>query len=280
VSLAYSRPLDDVCLTPVHYIDGDKNAVLGHATEALEVTMNARSRFVHPGSIWAFASVLAVSATSCGKDGTGPAGTGGGGQGVRIVNGYTQPVDVLVDGALLLSSVAPGTLDSTPQGAGSHTVALRASGTTTSVSVPVSTVAGAWRTIAAVRWGSSLGASALEDTNAIVPAGATKVRVLHLAPNAGEIEVARTQPDWLAPPLIGWTSPFLYDSTVTDPLANPYYQSTVGTWDVRAWLKPSQDSLGWAGATARVTFTLASGEKRTVLVLDKPGGGIQLSVIE
>ncbi len=187
---------------------------------------------------------------------------------------------MLVDGALVLSSVAPGALDSTAQGAGTHTVALRASGTTASVSVPVSTVEGAWRTIAAVRWGSALAASELEDTNAVVPAGATKVRVLHLAPNAGEIEVARTQPDWLAPPLVGWKTPFLYDSMMSDPLANPYYQSTVGPWEVRVWLKPSGDSLGWAGATARAAFTLASGEKRTVLVLDKPGGGIQLSVIE
>jgi hypothetical protein len=247
--------------------------------------VNAWFRFVHPGSAWVLASTLAVAVAGCGKDGTGPAdgtgpGGGGAGQGVRIVNGYTLPVDVLVDGVLVLSSVATGALDSTQQAAGSHTVALRTSGTTTSVSVPVSTVAGGWRTIAAVRWGSSLGASEFEDSNAVVPAGATKVRVLHLAPNAGEIEVARTQPDWLAPPLVGWKIPFLYDSAVTDPLANPYYQSTVGMWDVRAWLKPSGDSLGWNGATARVTFTLASGEKRTVLVLDKPGGGIQLRVIE
>jgi Domain of unknown function (DUF4397) len=253
--------------------------------EALEVTMSTCCRFIRPGSVWVLAAALAVAVASCGTDGTGPNdGTGtqdsGAGQGVRIVNGYTQPVDVLVDGALVLSGVAAGALDSTPQAAGSHQVVLRASGTTTSVSVPASTVAGAWTTVAAVRWGSSLGASELDDSNAVVPAGATKVRVLHLAPNAGEIEVARTQPDWLAPPLVGWKSPFLYDSTVTDPLANPYYQSTVGTWDVRAWLKPSGDSLGWNGTTARVTFTLASGEKRTVLVLDRPGGGIRLSVIE
>ena len=202
------------------------------------------------------------------------------GQGVRIINAYTQPVDVLVDGALVVSSVPPGQLDSVEEGAGAHTVALRASGATASVSVPVTTQAGAFRTIAAVRSGGTLSASALDDRGSVVPVGATKVRVLHLAPNAGEIEVARTQPDWLSPPLIGWKIPFLYDSAAIDPLANPYYQSTVGTWDVRAWRKPSENALGWDGTTARVTFALASGEKRTVLVLDKPGGGIRLSVIE
>jgi hypothetical protein len=201
-------------------------------------------------------------------------------EGVRIVNAYTQPVDVLVDGALVASSVAPGQIDSLTQTAGAHTVALRASGTAATVSVSVTTETGALRTVIALRSGSSLSATTLEDTNAVVPAGATKVRVLHLAPNAGEIEVARTQPDWLSPPLIGWKIPFLYDTLITDPLANPYYQSTVGPWDVRAWRKPSEVALGWGGTTARVTFTLAGGEKRTVLVLDKPGGGIRLEVIE
>jgi len=54
----------------------------------------------------------------------------------------------------------------------------------------------------------------------------------------------------------------------------------VGTWDIRAWRKPSEVALGWSGTTAHVTLTLASREKRTVLVLDKAGGGIRLSVIE
>ena len=199
-------------------------------------------------------------------------------QGVRIVNAYTLPVDVLVDGVLVASSVAPAQVDSVQQAAGAHTVALRASGTTATVSVPVVTAAGALRTVIALRASGALSATALEDTNAIVPAGATKVRVLHLAPNAGEIQVFRTQPDWNTP--IEWQFPFLYDSSITDPLAHPYMQSTAGTWEVRGWRKPSEVALGWNGTTARVTFTLASGQKRTVLVLDKPGGGIQLSVIE
>jgi hypothetical protein len=236
--------------------------------------MRTRSAFALAG--------VAILLAACGNDATRPQAPGTWqGQGFRVVNAFAQPVDVLVDGTLAASAVAPGQIDSVGQAAGVHTVALRATGTTTSSSVQLRTAAGAIRTVVAFRWGGSLSASALEDSNAIVPAGATKVRVLHFAPNAGEIEVARTQPDWLAPPLIGWKSPFLYDSaTVNDRLANPYYQSTVGTWDVRAWLKPSENALGWGGTAAKVTFTLASGEKRTVLVLDKPGGGIRLSVIE
>jgi len=92
--------------------------------------------------------------------------------------------------------------------------------------------------------------------------------------------VGSLRPDWSSSPLIGWKTPFLYDSTVSDPLANPYYQSTVGRWEIRVWRTPAQDSLGWSGATARAAFTLASGEKRSVLVLDAAGGGIRLEVIE
>jgi hypothetical protein len=199
-------------------------------------------------------------------------------QGVRIINAYTQPIDVLVDGALVASGLAPGQLDSVSQSAGAHTVVLRESGTVASVSVPLSIGDGALLTVAAVRASGALSVSALDDTNAVVPSGATKVRVLHLAPNAGEIQVFRTQPDWGTP--IEWQFPFLYDSAGITPLGNPYFQSTVGTWDVRAWRKPSEVALGWDGTTARVTVALASGEKRTVLVLDKPGGGIRLSVID
>jgi len=222
-------------------------------------------------------SGLAMLAVGCAtKDATSPKTDAS----VRVVNAYNQPVDVLVDGALAVAGVPPGKLDTVPQSTGTHAVALRAAGVTTS-GVQVQTAAGSVPTVVALRFGGSLAASAIGDTNAIVPAGATKVRVLHLAPNAGEIQVARTQPDWLSPPLIGWKIPFLYDSvSINDPLANPYYQSTVGPWDVRVWLKPAGDSLGWDGATARVSFSLKSGEKRTVLVLDKPGGGIELSVID
>ena len=225
-------------------------------------------------ALCALALAVAGTVSGCGESATSAQAA----QGVRIVNAYTQPVDVFVDGALVASSVPPGQLDSVEQDAGAHTVELRVSGATASVSVPLTTVAGAFSTIAAVRSGGTLSASALDDTGSVVPTGATKVRVLHLAPNAGEIQVFRTQPDWGTP--IEWQFPFLYDSAAISSLGNPYFQSTVGTWDIRAWRKPSEVALGWGGTTARVTFALASGEKRTVLVLDKPGGGIRLSVME
>jgi hypothetical protein len=236
----------------------------------MEVSMKSRVAIALSG----FALLVAGCAR---KDATSPQTQTPKQAGVRIVNAYGQPVDVLVDGVLAVAAVAPGSLDTVQQSAGSHTVTLRAAGVT-SPGLQVTTATGSVATIAAVRWGAALAASTLDDTNAVVPSGATKVRVLHLAPNAGEIQVARTQPDWSTP--IEWQFPFLYDSVLADPLAHPFFQSTVGTWEVRAWLKPSEVPLGWDGTTARVSFSLTSGEKRTVLVLDKPGGGIELSVID
>jgi len=223
------------------------------------------------------AASAALLVTACGKD-TATTQPEASVHGLRIVNAYTQPVDVLVDGTFAASAVAPGAIDSVAQAAGSHTVSLRASGTSALVTLQVTTGTGAMRTLIVVRNGPSFSASEFADTNAVVPAGATKVRVFHLAPNAGEIQVFRTQPDWGTP--IEWQFPFLYDSALTDPLAHPYFQSTVGTWDVRAWRKPSEVSLGWGGTSARVAFALAGGEKRTVLVLDDPGGGIRLATVD
>ncbi len=200
----------------------------------------------------------------------------GSGAGFRVVNAFTQPVDVLVDSVLVASGVPAGSIDTVPGATGTHVVALRLTGGTTSASVLVSSTGG-MPTVAAVRVNGALDVSALDDTNAVVPFGATKVRVIHLAPDAGEIQVFRMQPNYAAP--VEWQFPFLYDSVVTS-MSNPYVQSTNGTWDIRAWRKPSEVALGWDGTTAKVTLNLASGEKRTVLVLDKPGGGIQLSVIE
>jgi hypothetical protein len=116
---------------------------------------------------------------------------------------------------------------------------------------------------------------ALDDTNSVVPPGATKVRVLHLAPNAGTLQVYRTQPDYQQP--ISWQLPFTYQAEPTS-LSAPFYQSTVGSWDVRVWQMPA-DASGWASAPVKVVLPLAGGEKKTVLILDKPGGGVRVELL-
>ena len=99
--------------------------------------------------------------------------------------------------------------------------------------------------------------------------------MLHLAPNGGELQVYRTQPDYQQP--TRWQFPFTYQS---DPntLSAPFYQSTVGSWEVRIWQSPA-DASGWASAPVKVVIPLASGGKKTVLILDNPGGGVRVELI-
>jgi hypothetical protein len=195
---------------------------------------------------------------------------------LRIVNAFPGPVDVLIDGSVVLGSLPAGYIYSTQPTQGAHTVALRSSGGTATVSESVTTSEGVLNTIAAVRAPNGVLATAvLDDTGSVVPAGATKVRVLHLAPSAGELQVYRTQPDFQQP--VSWQFPFTYQAQ-PDALSAPFYQSTVGTWEIRVWQTPA-DASGWSTATVKAVIPLASGEKRTVLILDNPAGGIRLEII-
>lgn len=194
---------------------------------------------------------------------------------VRVVNAFTTPVDVLIDGAVAIQSLAPSTVATASPALGAHTLVLRPT-SGGSVSQSITTTVGALNTIAAVRASNGVVSVAmLDDTGSIVPAGATKVRVLHLAPNAGEIQVYRTQPDFQQ--LSRWQFPFTYQAEPNSASA-PFFQSTVGTWEIRAWQTPA-DASGWANAPVKLVIPLGSGEKKTVLILDNPGGGIRAELL-
>ncbi len=200
----------------------------------------------------------------------------GGSPSLRIINAFSGPVDVLIDGSVAVTSLPAGTIDTVAPTAGAHTLTLRPAGTNGTTIMQSITTGSTLSTIAVVRAANgSIGTAALDDTNSVVPAGATKVRVLHLAPNAGVLQVYRTQPDFQQP--VSWQFPFTYQAEPTS-LSAPFYQSTVGTWDVRVWQAPA-DASGWAGATVKVAIPLASGEKRTVLILDRPGGGVRIELL-
>jgi len=211
---------------------------------------------------------------ACGSDSTTTCCTTGQAS-LRVVNAFTGPIDVLVDGNLAIGSLAPGEIGTAAPEAGSHSVAFVAS-SGVSASQSVTTSAGGMNTIAAVRATSgSVSSVALDDTSSIVPAGKTKVRVIHFAPNAGVLQVYRTQPDYQRP--VSWQFPFTYQPTPTS-LSAPFYQSSVGSWEVRIWQTPA-DSTGWATAPVKVVIPLKSGQKKTVLILDKPGGGVRVELM-
>jgi hypothetical protein len=195
---------------------------------------------------------------------------------IRIVNAFTTPVDVLIDGNVAVLSLPAGAIDTLGPASGTHTLALRPTGSSASVSQSISTTTGTLSTIAVVRASNGAIASAvLDDTNSVVPTGATKLRVLHLAPSAGTLQVYRTQPDYQQP--IQWQFPFEYQPEPTS-LTAPFYQSTVGSWEVRIWQTPA-DASGWANAQVKIVIPLASGEKKTILILDKPGGGVRIELL-
>ncbi|HEY7234472.1 MAG TPA: DUF4397 domain-containing protein [Gemmatimonadaceae bacterium] len=196
---------------------------------------------------------------------------------VRIVNAFTSPVDVIIDGNVAISAMAAGSVGTALTSPGDHTLLLRPTGTGTAISQSITAATGAMSTIAATRDASTgaLSSSVLDDTGSVVPAGATKLRVIHLAPNAGTLQVYRTQPDFATP--TSWQFPFNYQPN-PDALSAPFYQSTVGTWEVRIWQTPA-DPSGWSTATVKVVVPLASGEKKTIIILDKPGGGVSTQVL-
>ena len=212
---------------------------------------------------------------ACGSD-SSTACCSAGQPSLRVVNAYTGPVDVVIDGTVAIASLGAGEIATTAPSSGSHTLVLRPTGSSTSVSQSITTVAGALGTVAVLRGSNGAVASAvLDDTNNVVPSGATKVRVLHFAPNAGTLQVFRTQPDYQKP--IAWQFPFTYQPTPTS-LSAPFFQSTVGSWEVHVWQAPA-DSTGWANAPVKVVIPLASGEKKTVVILDKVGGGVRVELL-
>lgn len=195
---------------------------------------------------------------------------------VRVVNAFTAPLDVLIDGSVVAPSLAAGSVASAIARTGAHTLMFRPVGGTASASQTVVTSTGSLNTVAAVRASNGTVATAvLDDTGSVVPVGATKVRVLHMAPNAGELQVYRTQPDFPTP--ISWQFPFTYQAA-PNSLSAPFYQGTVGTWEIRIWQTPVGAS-GWATAPIQIVIPLGSGEKKTVLILDKPGGGVRYELL-
>src|SRR5262249_9360930 len=139
-------------------------------------------------------AALTFVAAACSSDTTLPTTTGN--PSLRVVNAIKSPLDVLIDGSVAIAPPSPGTIGTTAAPSGSHALVLRPTQLAASASQSITTADGSLATVAVVLTptGAVQGA-VLDDTNSVVPTGATKVRVLHLAPNAGTIQVFRTQPD-------------------------------------------------------------------------------------
>jgi hypothetical protein len=183
---------------------------------------------------------------------------------VSVANGTSGALTIKVDGVDVLAAQVPSGVSRAmmiPEGV--HQVQLldaadnAAVVTVRSIADTAHTVVAYPRIIAGAATGIST--SVLADTGAIVPVGKSKLRVAHLAANAGNIEIWRSQPDF--PSGVHIMTPFPYQAT------SPYLQSDPGTWEV--WLTA-------AGSQVRTVSSgpiqIPSGERRTVLLVDGAGG--------
>jgi uncharacterized protein DUF4397 len=193
---------------------------------------------------------------------------------LRFFNAFVSAIDVVVDGQYSVPGLVTGGDFSVPLTPGGHTLVIRTAIGGPPVTKSFTIRAGASTTVAAVhKTNGFVAAAVLDDTGSVVPPGATKLRVMNLALGAGALQVYRTQPDYQTP--VAWQIPFNYQS---DPTSAPFYQSTVGSWEVRVWTFPA-DASGWSNATTRVTIPLASGEKKTAVILDDPlHGGVRIEL--
>ena len=177
---------------------------------------------------------------------------------VRVINATNSPVDVLIDGQTVVRGLMIAHVSERLNvSSGSHLVRLVGSAGS-SAQVQIDASAAATRTAVVAPSGSSLAATVLADTGALVPAGKSKLRVAHLSPNAGSIEIWRTQPDFQTPVHI--MTPFAYLAT------SPYLQSDPGSWEVFVTRPGGSGKLATTGSVQ-----IPSGEKRTAVLLDSAG---------
>ena len=210
---------------------------------------------------------------------TGVPGTGS--AELRIVNGAAGAVSVFVDGSARVTNMLAGTVSPALSiGSGTRHVEFRSPGSGATLAFVDVTPNAAGKAIvtATTGLGGTVKAGVVVDTAAVVAAGTSKLRVLHLAANAPAIDIWRTQPDFSTP--IRFMFPFAYSAS------SGYMASTPGAWVVYVTLVVAPapgDSLGGgppstvpARSLATYPITIGGGVIKTVVVLDVAGGGVKI----
>jgi hypothetical protein len=210
--------------------------------------------------------LLAASAltAACDDDdnGTGPEGEAR----IRVVHASPDapPVDVLLDDAEVLSDVpylaASGYLETS---AGDHNLKVNAAGTTTTVIDADATLAdGTDYTVIASGLVAAIEPIVLEDDNSAPAAGNVRVRAIHGAPSAPAVDVYVTAPG----ADLNAATPVLTNVAFGD--VAEYLEVPAGDYQVRVTPAGTKTVAIDSG-----TLTLASGQVRTAIAVDAPGGG-------
>lgn len=106
--------------------------------------------------------LLMATRAACGRDNVAPTSPccAAGQPAIRIVNAFSSPVDVLIDGDVIIASLPAGIIDTAPSTIGDHMLVLRQSGSSVSMSQSITETAHALSTIAVIRGSNGAVASA------------------------------------------------------------------------------------------------------------------------
>lgn len=216
-----------------------------------------------PALLATLAVLGACSDSSSGPGGAGPTAD------VTVLSAAGRASSVQASiGGQTLSPMGPGEYQmvSVPAGDRTFSFQVQGSGITGSTGT-VDLVAGEnYLLIAQDSQGVVVG-SLVADTGAIVPAGKSKLRVIHSAGLAPPIDVYRTQPDF--PTLVSVMFPFDFGAS------SPYLQSDPGDWSVVITPDNLTDTLYATGPIA-----VPDGGRVTVVIVDSTAtGGISAVVL-
>jgi hypothetical protein len=201
-------------------------------------------------------------------DNTGPEGEAR----IRVVHASPDApeVDVLLDDTEVLSDVpylvASGYLETS---AGDHNLKVNAAGTTTTVIDADATLAdGTDYTVIASGLVAEIEPIILVDDNSAPEAGNVRVRAIHGAPRAPAVVVYVTAPD----ADLDAATPVLTNVAFGD--VAPYLEVPAGDYQVRVTPAGTKIVVIDSGA-----LTLASGQVRTAIAVDAPGGGAPFDLL-
>ena len=201
-------------------------------------------------------------------DNTGPEGEAR----IRVVHASPDApeVDVLLDDTEVLSDVpylvASGYLETSE---GDHNLKVNAAGTTTTVIDADATLAdGTDYTVIASGLVAEIEPIVLVDDNSTPAAGNVRVRAIHGAPSAPAVDVYVTAPE----ADLDAATPVLTNVAFGD--VAPYLEVPAGDYQVR--VTPAGTKLVVIDSGA---LTLASGQVRTAIAVDAPGGGAPFDLL-
>lgn len=218
----------------------------------------------------AAAALMALAVTACDDD-DDPLSPGATAQ-LRVVHASPDApnVDVLVDGAAVLSNVPFKTASSyLAVQRGTRNLRVRATGTSTVViDANAALAAGNAYTVIATGRVASIAPLVLEDNLTSPAAGNVRLRLVHGSPTAGNVDIYVTAPS----ASIASIAPTV--ANVPFRAASSYLEVPAGTYRVR--ITP----VGTKTVAIDVNdVALAAGQIRTAIAVDAPGGGTPLSAI-